>query len=56
MISPSWPEIKDVKAAIDPTTTDDGWFVPNPPPNPKDDWGSRDRDEPPPSVGTAFAV
>ena len=58
-IYPPWPEVKDVEVAIDPmltTTANDGWTIPSLSPNPIDDWGFNDKDDPPPSAGTALAA
>ena len=53
-ILPPSPNIKDVDQATDVATND--WTVPSPPPNPKDDWGFHDCDEPPPLVDTTLAT
>ena len=58
-ISPQQPKVKDAEPATDPllvVATDDSWTIPSPPPNPRDDWGFNDKDDPPPSVGIALAA
>ena len=69
MLSQKWPcldlaifplqlEIKDANQAINPiaATVDNGWTIPRLPPNPKDNLGFHDRDEPPLSIGTTLAT